>query len=209
MSYNQNIPIGTDDLSVSQPQIQSNFFAIYNAFNLNHVPFNTPDGTQGKHMFVEMPNQNAAPPATIANETGLYCNTSTYTAQPELFFIKQNGTTAPAPLNGANGYEITSSNYVANVGWTRLPSGIMLMWGLVQDNSHSTQTFILPVNATTPNYNAIYQILLSGTGLAGQIYTLGTVTQPTQSPLVGGKFVVINGTSGAGSLAVTFLVIGV
>lgn len=172
MAYNNNIPQPNDDLSVSQPQILANFAEIATAFNLNHVAFNATG--EGKHMFVEMPNQNASPPTTIANEVGLYCNTSTLTAQPELFFIKQLGTTAPAPLNGANGYEFTSSNYILNGGWTRLPSGILMKWGTFSTGG-STGTVVFPTGATIPAFSNVYNIQLTANGVATQYYTFNTV----------------------------------
>src|SRR5208337_2421146 len=184
MAYNQLIPISTDDLSVSQPQMQSNFLAIYNAFNLNHVAFNSTNPLQGKHSFVEMPNQSATPKVTIANEVGLYCNSSTLTSQPELFFIKQFGTTVPAPLNGVNGYEVTSSNYIAVNGWTRLPSGIMLMWGAATVPNNTTPV-TLPISATIPNFFSVYQILLTSNSNNGAVpvtVSLGGVTPPTNAP---------------------------
>ena len=178
MPYNSNIPQPNDDLSVSQPQILANFSTIATAFNLNHGNFNAVD--EGKHRYVQMPNQNATPPTTIANETGIYCNTSTLTNQPELFFIKQNGTTAPPPLNGANGYEITSSNYIANGGWTRLPSGILLKWGeAIAAPPATTLNFAFPVAATIPVFQAIYQVVVTDMANPPRNYSITALTTAT------------------------------
>lgn len=171
MAYNNAIPQPNDDISVSQAQILANFSAISTAFNLNHVNFNATE--QGKHAFVEMPNQNAVPPVTIANETGLYCNTSTLTAQPELFFIKQNGTTAPPPLNNANGYEITSSNYTSP-GWTRLPSGILIKWGTF--STASGTPYLFDVAGTIPAFAVCYNVQLTGTSALLQTFSVSAVT---------------------------------
>lgn len=172
MPYNNNIPQANDDLSVSQPQILANFSTIATAFNLNHINFNA--GGEGKHAFVEMPNQNALPPTTIANETGLYCNTSTLTTQPELFFIKQNGTTAPAPLNGANGYVISGSNYTSP-GWTRLPSGILLKWGTFV-SVLSTDTFIFDVSGANPAFANAYNVQLTSISTTPTYFKVTTLT---------------------------------
>lgn len=175
MPYNSNIPQPNDDLSVSQPQILANFSTIATAFNLNHGNFNAID--EGKHRYVQMPNQNATPPTTIANETGIYCNTSTFTNQPEVFFIKQNGTTAPPPLNGANGYEVTSSNYISNGGWTRLPSGILLKWGFATAMPPATTlNFPFPIAATIPVFQAIYQVLVTDQSAPVRYYSIPAVT---------------------------------
>jgi hypothetical protein len=174
MAYNNNIPQPNDDLSVSQPQILANYAAIAIGFNLNHVNFNA--AGEGKHAFVEMPNQGSAPftpPVTIANEVGLYCNSSTLTNQPELFFIKQAGTTAPPPLNGVNGYEITSSNY-APAGWTRLPSGILLKWGTFSGTSPFT--LIFDVSASNPAFANCYNVQLTSVAVVPQSFTVSSLT---------------------------------
>ena len=211
MAYTSNIPQPNDDLSVSQPQILANFTEIATAFNLNHGPFNS--ATEGKHAFVEMPNQNAAPPTTIANEVGLYCNTSAYSPitgpEPALLFIKQFGTSAPAPLNSATGYEITTSNYIANGGWTRLPSGILIMWGFGTVPNNATP-ITLPISATIPNFYTIYQVLITTTSSAGGIpYIVGLnqLTQPTNGLVpTAGAFTVNSNTFVVG---INYLVIGV
>ena len=60
MSYFPTIPAATDDPSVSQSSIQTNFGTINTAFALNHVALGT-GGSAGKHNFVEMPNQSSTP----------------------------------------------------------------------------------------------------------------------------------------------------
>jgi hypothetical protein len=174
MAYNNNIPQPNDDLSVSQPQILANFAEIATAFNLNHGPFNS--GTEGKHAFVEMPNQNAAPPVTIANEVGLYCNTSAFTTQPELFLIKQLGSTVPPNLRppiAPNGYEISGSNYTSP-GWTRLPSGILLKWGTFSTNSGVP--YVFDVAATIPPFAVCYNVQLVGTSALLQTFSVPALT---------------------------------
>ena len=98
MGYQPNIPQATDQISVSQGDLLGNFQQLDNAFNLNHAALELASGAAGKHIFVEMPNQSASVPVTIANEVGLYCNTDANSGQPEMFFLKQSGSTAPAAL---------------------------------------------------------------------------------------------------------------
>jgi len=217
MAYNQIIPISTDNLSVSQPQMQNNFLAIYNAFNLNHVALNSTNPTQGKHSFVEMPNQSASAPVTIANEVGLYCNSSALTNQPELFFIKQFGSTAPAnllPPISNNGYAISASNYTALNGWTRLPSGILLMWGTASALGTNSVTVTLPISASIPNFYTIYQVFITSKRISGSApnqislpASLGSLTQPTNGGTpTPGIFNIFGDSAGVGA---NYLVIGV
>lgn len=171
MPYNQNIPQATDQMSVSQNDLLNNFQAIYNAFNLNHVPFNSGSPIQGKHAFVEMPNQSSSVPSTIANEVGLYCNTSTYTTQPELFFAKQLGSTAPI----AN-YEISSSNYIQNGGWTRFPSGILIKWGTFNTGSGGTGTLTFPTASSIPAFGNIFGVLATSTSVIPAKISISTLS---------------------------------
>jgi len=181
MAYNSLIPQPTDNLSTSQPQLLANFGAIATAFNLNHTSFNSASPAAGTHMFVEMPNQNASPPTTIANEVELYCNTSTYTTKPELFFIKQNGNAdLPLGLRLANGFEISASNYIQNGGWTRLPSGILLKWGTFS-TSLNTGVVTFPVDASIPIFNNIFTIYATAnnsTTVGAQYYNIGDAVNP-------------------------------
>lgn len=144
MPYNNLIPQANDDLSVSQPQLLANFGAIYNAFNLNHVPFNSPSN-EGKHAFLEMPVQNPVP-VTVAGEVGLYCRTSPITSSPQLVFQREN--------NGSI-YEFTSAGPRITsqlmIGWARLPSGIIMKWGSATITGNNPVTFpTVDINGNTP-----------------------------------------------------------
>ena len=72
MAYTSNVPLSTDRFKDSQPVLLNNFMEIASLVAVNHEAFNLPD--QGKHKFVTMPVQAAAPPvgAFVAGETGFY-----------------------------------------------------------------------------------------------------------------------------------------
>jgi len=141
MAYNENIPQASDNPSQSQAQILDNFQAISTAFNTNHGNFNAAD--QGKHSFLQMPEQSSAP-ATSANEMGFYTKESSLTSIAEMFIRRES--------NGTE-IEFTSSLGAAN-GWTRLPSGILLKWGTGSGSGAHTTNF--PTGATIPVYAAVY-----------------------------------------------------
>jgi hypothetical protein len=149
MAYNQNIPQAGDQISVSQNDILNNFMAIYNSFNLNHVPFNSGSPTAGKHAFVEMPIQTSAP-MTIAGEVGLYCQTSPITGDPALVFL--NASNGPAFEFTTCGPRVTSN---AQIAWLRLASGILIQWGFA--NANGSTNVIVPINDINgflaPTYN--------------------------------------------------------
>lgn len=114
-------PATTNDVPAqSQAIIYNNFLALQDAINQNHVNLNTGTGQDGKHKFLQMPNQSTAP-TTSASEGGLYCkaSSSSGSSRTELFFRRES-----------NGAEIEISGALAATnGWQQLPSGLILKWG--------------------------------------------------------------------------------
>ena len=76
MSYNQNIPVSTDYMVISRPQIKGNFQAINQVFAKNHVNLNAtyPGQLQGMHrVLIFRANTNSAlDPPTTADQVALY-----------------------------------------------------------------------------------------------------------------------------------------
>ena len=87
MSYNNSIPQPGDNPSQSQSEILANFQVLDTANSVNHVAFN--DVNQGKHKFMQMPEQSSAP-TTAANEGALY--TKEANSITALFFRKESNT---------------------------------------------------------------------------------------------------------------------
>lgn len=203
MGYQPNIPQATDQISVSQGDLLGNFQQLDNAFNLNHAALELASGAAGKHIFVEMPNQSASVPVTIANEVGLYCNTDANSGQPEMFFLKQSGSTAPAALTVAGGYSLTGSNYIANGGYSRLPSGILLLWGTGTGTYAGIPiTITFPAIATPgfPGFASIYNIQVTNIS-ASNTYSLGVPSLTTTNFSVS--------LSNLSSFSISYLAIGV
>jgi len=131
MPYLPNIPIGTDQLSVSQPQIQSNFTILQTAFDINHIDFDAANA--GKHMYVELPVAagNPIPPIVFAaGEVALYSALNPTTNQNELYINKSNNgpvvTQIPATASTLSGTPLPN----ASTGfWTYLPSGLIAYSG--------------------------------------------------------------------------------
>lgn len=141
MAYNENIPQAADNPSQSQAQILDNFQEISTAFNLNHGNFNA--GDQGKHSFLQMPEQGSAP-ATSANEAAIFSQESSLTGVTELVFRRES-----------NGDEIEFTGFLgAANGWTRLPSGLLLKWG--SGNGSGVHTTQFDVGATIPVFTTTY-----------------------------------------------------
>lgn len=152
MAYQPNIPLPTDLLKNSQADIQANFTSNSVAFNQNHVDFN--DAGAGKHKFLQMPEQVAAP-ITAANEMGLYTKEEGGVAQ--MFIRREN-----------NGTEINLTNDVGKdiQGWTRLPNGLLVKWGYVQGIGSKDQlqpTYNYPVDISIPVFTQVYTVIIGST----------------------------------------------
>jgi len=146
MPYSDQIPQPTDVLRNSQNDLLNNFQSILPAFELNHITFN--DAGAGKHKFITMPEQSAAP-ATGANELGMYSKESTLTGASELFIRRES-----------SGDEIEATGAdLGVIGWSYLPSGLLIKWGV--DTCTGDDTFIIPSGASVPDFTTILSIQLT------------------------------------------------
>jgi len=129
MSYNNNIPQSTDKIKDSQAALLANFQALKQLIDINHGTFSAAD--EGKHKWVTMPNQAAAP-ATGAAEIALYAKLVGGASQ--LFMRKES--------SGAES-NFTSATTSTTNGTTTLPSGIIIKWGRATSDAAglSTVTF--------------------------------------------------------------------
>jgi hypothetical protein len=149
MPYNANIPQATDQISDSQNDILQNFQSILALVDVNHVTFDDPN--QGKHFLVEMPQQAGPAFAPPAGEVALECLASAYgTNTPTLFYLQ----------NGINPVEMASGR-LASVGWSFLPSGLLMKWGQFPVPNVGAFTFNFSVLNNPPVFGTIYEILFS------------------------------------------------
>jgi hypothetical protein len=121
-SYFPNVPNAPDDPADDQPQMQINTASISSLISVDHIGFNTANG--GYHNIIHFPNQGSDP-APIALIGQLYTKQVTFNSITDnaLFFESGGGRitqlTTPGTASGtANGY-------------TFLPGGIILQWGVV------------------------------------------------------------------------------
>ena len=119
MSYTPNVPLSGQSLGGTRNPINTNFQVLDTTFSVNHVGYN--DSGSGKHNFVNLPEQASAP-SGASNQGTLYAkDDGTRTA---LYWVQETGQgaevkmTGPTPSAAANGY-------------TFLPGGLLLQWGVV------------------------------------------------------------------------------
>lgn len=127
MTFQANIPLATDLISISQSDIKNNFTSLSTSWNVNHVDFNASGA--GKHKFVSLPNQ-LVDPATAVSEVALYAKA--VAAIPTLFLRKEsNGSIIQ--MSGQDPIALTN-------GTTFLPGGIIIKWGQFSTNAGGTAT---------------------------------------------------------------------
>jgi len=145
MTYTHSIPVSGDTLGSTRDRIRGNFEQIAIVEAVNHVAFN--DVGEGKHKYLQMPEvavSGAGVPVTLANEAGFYSKNGTNPIEPNLWFRGQtNG--YEYQLTHADQTNIASFANKAGVndsGWTFLPGGLLLQYGLRTVAAKGTATTI-------------------------------------------------------------------
>jgi len=194
MSYNPSIPQAGDNPSQSQSQLLDNFTQLNNFLSENHVALNA--SGQGKHSFLQMPEQAAAP-STLVDEVAFYSKLSTNKTagnQAELFYRQEDS-------GGAGGaeYQLTNAfNGGVSDGSYIIPGGLKVRWGRRDLVSNGTTISLAPDGFTSSIYNIQITILRAGDANLYMYVRDGTLTL--------NSFVV--NTNGS-SIGMFFLAIGV
>lgn len=166
MTYNPNIPVGTDNLSASQVQILDNFGQLNAQFGIDHTAFNTGSGNgDGFHKKVTFVSQGADP-ATGVNQVALYNKLN------ELYVRLQSNATP---------FKLVGAFLAAQNGYINLYGSILLQWGrgfIPGGSTDTTVTFPIAFSAAayvvndTPYNNPI-------TGSTPREFGADTITATT------------------------------
>lgn len=199
MPLNQ-VPQPGQTLLVTRNPINQNWTTINAGFLQNHIELGIAGA--GKHKFLQMPEQGAAP-VTAANEAGLYAAVGVTSNESELVFRREN-----------NGPSIAFTEFQAispAQGWTRLPSGILLKWDVKAVNDNR-DTDIVTLYNFGPPFTAVYQVFLTcGPATSGGDQTnISTIVQAGPFAVNSFTFRVtkINGVVNPVQGSVKFLAIG-
>lgn len=182
-----DVPLITQNLAQTQNPIRVNFQTIDTAFSVNHVSYGIAD--QGKHKFLQLPEQGVAP-ATAVNEAGLYSAVGAFSTVSELVFRREN--------NGVS-IPFTEVQQTGQKGWTRLPSGLVLKWGIYTVNAGATtaDAYIVGPGAFT----TVYNFSMSFTNAAGN--TGGVVRSVTTAAIT------VNNIDNVNNISVYYSILGV
>lgn len=170
-SYQPNIPTGTVDLDQDYLNIQHNFQQLDTSFGINHIPFSvdTLDSPAGYHTEINFvpfsttttnpPNNNPpVVPAATAGFGQIYSAevNDGYNTDTNLFY-----------KTGANrNYQLTTNftpakgSSSANAGYTFLPGGIVMQWGVVNGSTTFTDGQTGTVLFVTNNINFATKLVM-------------------------------------------------
>jgi hypothetical protein len=181
MGYTTDIPVSGDSLGGSRDRIRTNFQLISSVFGQNHQTFGQSD--QGIHKYVVMPEADTFPdpdgvPGTNANAAALFVNPGTNPVESNLFIRGESDghewqITSVDQVNYSTFGTIAGAN---SSGWTFLPGGMVLQYGIRTVAASGTATTIT-FPKTFTNAASVYSI------------TIGNVTGEGNSPGENNQFI--------------------
>lgn len=218
-TFNAAIPQASDFIDDSQGDLLNNNIAINGIFARNHVPMIDVTNGQGRHTFVEMTNSSGipAPAGSLQDKSGtLY--TKRASSVSDLFYSNDNSTNqyqlsnvVKTSDNNRFPYFGTNTSLTAvpvsgkgNGGWTFLPGGLVMQYGLVvlAEFTSNTCAVVFPIPFSGVPYCCQ---VTANTGNA----PLGDIFVSSSTPTATG--VNVNrksGGSGSGVTNVWWMVIG-
>lgn len=140
MTFTSLIPASGQSLGFTKQKIQDNFTNYFNVMSINHVAPNA--SGEGKHKFVQMPQQVAAP-STAVNEIALYSKDSTIGTA---LFFRQESNGTEVQLTGLD-------PIIATEGCSFLPGGLLIQWGSIASTSTHPNEVTFPVAFSTVIYS--------------------------------------------------------
>lgn len=188
-AYTDNVPASQNNPSVDQPKMKTNSKSIKDLIGEDHYTFGVNNG--GFHKQVRMPALaligNVAPRISNSGTLWTHIDTSEGASnETNLHYI---------PGTGANDYQLTRciagrfaqfstfatygtppAGVTWSGGWTFLPGGLLLQYGLVTPSANSvTVTFPVPYSTVVFSVTATMTFIAIG----GTSVTLGTNNQTT------------------------------
>lgn len=169
MSYVPRPDAAGDTLSKSRNPIRTNFIILEDRFNENHVDLDGGAGG-GKHSFLQMPEQAAAP-TTAANEAGFYTAVANTVSQ---LFMRRESDGASLQLTAS---DVTDATAQATSGYSCLPGGLLIQYGSIgSQTTSSTRTIIFPRTFNIKPYAVVMSPFKSG-----NVSTMDSYVQTTSS----------------------------
>jgi len=166
-TYQPNIPTGNVDLDIDYLNIQGNFQQLDTSFGVDHVTFSNVTPQNGYHTSVHFNpisttatnppnNQPVVAPATVAGIGQLFSSqiNDGNTVDTALYFLTGNGLLTQMTAN--------IQPVLAQNGYTFLPGGLLMQWGIVTPIATAIVTVNLPIPFKNNFFNVSITPIKSG-----------------------------------------------
>lgn len=184
-NFNNAIPAADNNPSADQPEMLNNNRAAVNAIAVDHIGYGT-SGT-GYHQWVRMRKVNPVNtvPPVIATYGGVYTNTATSVGagtETNLYYTPDASGRAyqlSRTIDANFAQFATNTNYAPivanrNGGWTFLPGGLMLQYGIADVAASGTVTTV------------VFPVAYTGVPFS---ITIGSITGEGNSPGENNQFI--------------------
>ena len=143
-SFTSGQPPDGSSLGGTKANIRNNLDGTFQVFGVDH--FSQNNSTPGYHQKSTYPNISG-PPTTASGQLALYSKAIS-SGKSALFMVRDNNT--------ATETQLTSPSIIAPLldenGYTFLPGGILLQWGIINSTASSYQTLLFATeNVNFPN----------------------------------------------------------
>lgn len=140
------VPNSGQSLGQTRDQIRNNLNELKSSLAVNHYDLDL--SNVGKHMFMQMPVQGSLP-ATAMGEGELH--TQTVSSLSQLFYSRDN--VAGTLVQMTAGDTSQASFRQPNPGWTFLPGGIIMQYGISPVVNATTKVITYPIPFTSQVFN--------------------------------------------------------
>jgi hypothetical protein len=197
MTFNPNIPIGTNFLSVDYKNIQQNFAASDAVFGVNHLKFSNATAQKGYHTIVNFVNQSGDPAPTTGYGQ-LY--TKTVNADQQLFYETGGGVvkqiTPSFPMNAAVNFSWNGVSVVINSAYNVSPGGVTRtakgFYTIAFTNAIPSFNYFYTMSAmgstttliASPQFNAVYPGSMQTTQALVRFYDTNQSQDPVSATLM-------------------------
>lgn len=143
MAYTANTPLANQAINATQPLILDNF-TLLNPVGNGYMAFLL-QGTA---------------PTFAAGSNGMYTLLNATTTKNELYISKQSNN-APTEVPFAASKMSNETVATCDSGWSYLPSGLLIKWGIVNVTTNAFATVDVATISGGPNFTRAFQVLIS------------------------------------------------
>ncbi len=157
-TFSSNVPLSTQKISATQQPILSNFQAVADLINQNHVGFS--DSTNyGKHNYTSLPVQSLDP-VTNAGEMAVYSKSTPSGPNSAEIFYRYPSNGAIVQLTGG-----ISGAGASTQGYAFMSSTVFMMWGTATGIVNGSNIIIFSTTAGFPTFGSTpYQLYFTAQG---------------------------------------------